>query len=187
MRLLTPFRSAYERTSSSNLESVLEFVSADSGDLSPLVKYATTAHGIQREPGISITETQLLTEISNWIQFIQNPVTNAAYSGAVGGGAGSPPGPVTPVAAYAPAVQLVPVQPGASGLKPVPGQNGTQVVAFPNDDAPTLGEIDALDRQLRQILGEPPLPANQEAANSPARGPAQSDPFDPAEFNRQRK
>jgi hypothetical protein len=214
LRILEPYRAAYERVSSENLRSVLAHVSTNSGELSALLQYATTAHGIQPQAGISITETKLLTELTNWIQFVQNPVatavaeTSASSSGAsVAGGRIAAPTPFVP---YSPAAALVPVQPGASGLRPVPKDSmngqmlGGEIEAnpayFPNGDVPLSSEIEALDRQLQQILGEnrgqqkqpSPMQSQSSGGRQPAAGgmptadrPGVHDPFDPAAFNRQ--
>ncbi|MEM7478965.1 MAG: hypothetical protein AAF483_28615, partial [Planctomycetota bacterium] len=184
LTLLAPYRSNYEKMTTSNLQSVLSQLSTDKKEISPLLKYATTAHGIQRQPGISITETGLLQELTNWIQFVQNPVTSAVAFG-------KDPGQVTTLGStasqngsYMPSMRLVPVQPGGSGLKPVP-QADLHGVQFPEGDVPLVGEIDALDEQLRKILGEPATPRG----NVPPKGAAprvpNNDAFDPAEFNRQ--
>ncbi len=197
LRITEPYRAAYQQVTAENLHSVLSQVSTDENDLSALLRYATTAHGIQRKAGISITETQLLTEITNWIQFVQNPVASAVAEGNL---ATPTPGavsarPLSGFRPYSPATVLVPVQPGESGLRPVPKMfDGMRSEDFPGGDVPLASEIEALDRQLSQILGEAPpevttgVPAahsGYRAGAAPAASqPRSADPFDPAEFNR---
>ncbi|MCR9292595.1 MAG: hypothetical protein NXI32_07740 [bacterium] len=195
LRLMAPYRTAYERVSADNLRSVLGHVAEDAGELSALLRYATTAHGIQPQAGISITETQLLTEITNWIQFVQNPVASAVAERTSNGAAnqGYAAGGTNPAAAfmpYSPAVTLMPVRPGESGLRPVPKEFGSANPSdFPQGDVPLASEIDALDRQLSQLLGETPVIQPTTAPIRPAAPSGTSagsvDPFDPAEFNRQ--
>ncbi|MFN3190504.1 MAG: hypothetical protein ACE361_08270 [Aureliella sp.] len=202
LRILEPYRSAYERVTTENLRSVLGQVSSGPEALSPLLTYATTAHGIQRQAAISVTETQLLKELTTWVRFVQNPVTTAGVL-PMSGQQAMTANVITPEAQvmvpYQNAVRLVPVQPGSSGLRPVPGvpvgnavaqpnpsQIGPTQEPFPGQDRPLQSEIDELDRQLRQILGEPPAGAATEATSSPVPVSNQADPFDPQVFNRQR-
>lgn len=201
LRVIEPYRSAYERVSAENLKSVMAHVSTEPKRLSDLLRYATTAHGIQRQAGISVTETELLSELTKWIEMIHNPVKSAVAHSPANSGNAVMPAIGQKFTPYSPAVQLVPVKPGASGLKPVPrlrpnpyveAENAARNAAFPAGDMPLESEIDALDRQLRQVLGEPPAPANRAASQvGPSRFPApkpsmpkSTDPFDPAEFNR---
>ncbi|MEM8733587.1 MAG: hypothetical protein AAGG44_05180 [Planctomycetota bacterium] len=202
LRILEPYRSAYERVTTENLRSVLGQVSSRPETLAPLLTYATTAHGIQRQAAISVTETQLLSELTTWVRFVQNPVTTAVASPLVGqqpGGASVITPETQGMVPYQTAVRLMPVQPGASGLRPVPGgRAGASGLAtnngvaggyqepFPGQDRPLQSEIDELDRQLRQILGEAPANPATAAPTSKPVAPNQSDPFDPQVFNRQR-
>jgi hypothetical protein len=195
LRVIEPYRNAYERVSSENLQSTLSQVSMKREEMSPLLYYATTAHGLQRQPGISVTETQLLNELVSWIQFVQNPVAAAVAERPLG----AVPGMAWPAAQAGTATRgipkpagdaLVPVPPGESGLRPVPKTGlPANPEDFPSGDVPLESEIEALDRQLRQILGEPQpaasmLPDRQ--SQTPASLNLQSrDPFDPAVFNRE--
>lgn len=182
-RVIEPYRAAYERQTDQNLKSVLNQVSRNPSRLSALLRYATTAHGIQKQAGISVTETELLAELTQWIRMVQQPVQTAiAHSNsasqvhhAVGQGI--------------PARSLVPVQPGLSGLKPVP-RMGNHAAAipdsatgeFPGGDVPGENEIDRLEDQLRVLLGEPPRvkPAHTPPGIPPASGSGQSIPAIPA-------
>lgn len=183
LRLIEPYRAAYQRVSSQNLASVLGQISMDPGQIAPLIRYATEAHGIQTQPAIAVTETQLLQELAQWIQFVQSPVIPAVSHVNTSVGQAVPAMGFGLPAHYSPAVTLVPVQPGSSGLKPVPkfpeaGMPGVANHAnprdFPGGDVPLESEMAELERQLQQILGE----------TQPAQT-FQSDPFDPDEFNRQ--
>lgn len=178
LKLNEPYAREFSRISSQNLKSALAQVSLDSKAVSPLLKYATTAHGIQRLPAISVTETQLLNELGNWIRLVQNPVVNAVATQS--GFADRQDQAVVPSKAsqfvpFHPATTLIPVQRGASGLRQVPRDESR----FPAGDEPTLEEIDALDRELSRILGES-VPSSSEPTSS-----KRVDPFDPEEFNRQ--
>lgn len=211
LRIVEPYRAAYDRVTAENLESVLGQVSSDSQTLAPLLRLATTAHGMQRQAAIAVTETSLLQELSTWVRFVQNPVATAQATGTANQASAVRTAQASQFTPFTPSVKLVPVQPGASGLRPVPNPNGLATPAnpgqavnksFPGSDAPSLSEIDALDQQLRQILGEAPLEkatggaTNRGAmtSNSPVQPstttssqPATgNDPFDPSEFNRQR-
>lgn len=186
-----PYARAYAKMSEKNLASVLKQVSANENEISPLLKYASSPHGLQRQAAISVTETQLLTELRNWIQFIQNPVVSAVAQDVPEGQSRVAQARAQQFVPYSPAVILTPygsrrpnpVPPGAMGLPQNPSAsadlpsgklnrgNRPARGVFPEGNSPTSSEIDDLDRQLRQLLGEPP--------------PAKMDPFDPEEFNRQ--
>jgi hypothetical protein len=73
---------------------------------------------------------------------------------------------------------------GSHALQTVPrGAAPTFGYALPAGEAPPLAqELDALDAQVRQALGEPPYAPK---GTSPVAQSYPSDPFDPAEFNRQ--
>ena len=182
-KLLELSRKDHRQLTEKNMKSVLRFVAADDSMNSVLLELATKAHGIQPRPGIEVREKELLSVLENWVKFVQNPVSSAVARNENPGNQvktlGSVPQPLLPNS------QLFPVQPGASGLKPVPQVNAS---AFPGGDVPLMNEIDALDRQLRQILGEAPRlqPGNPTSAKPiPDRSP--KDAFDPNEFNRQSK
>ncbi len=186
LTLMEPYDRAFARISSQNLQGVLAQVTHHSDVISPLLKYATTAHGIQREPAISLTESQLLMELSSWVQQVQNPVVTAIGTEYAAAGSPQMRSNQTPqFVPYSPAVALVPVSPGANRLRQVPRPEG----GFPNNDTPTMAEIDALDAQLKQMMGEPGnLPRGNTDPNTPAsnvRQPSGEDPFDPEEFNKQ--
>ncbi len=91
LRLLEPYGRTHARTTSENLASVLKHIEGSSvagaqvGDSAdgqvPLLQYATRAHGIQPAPAIPFTETQLLQELRDWIDFAHQPVVAAVASG----------------------------------------------------------------------------------------------------------
>lgn len=196
LKLTPPFGSSAARQSTANLNSVLQQLTREGGDVARLLRYATQPHGIQPAPAIALTETKLIQELESWIALVRNPVIQAGFSQQ----------PQTPPAVqpapfrfqpFAPAVELLPVAPGSTELRlvprglqspppaetaatgPVASAMATPATAFPNGVLPpTLGEIDALDAALKLQLGETaPVPA----------AAASDDPFDPAEFNRQRR
>lgn len=179
LRITEPYRAAYARITSDNLRNVLAYAETDGqAGIPVLLKFATQPHGIQREAAIGLTETQLLKDIGDWLEFVKNPVVPAVSEQtgvAAASPAGMPAGPSGFTPMLSPGVALVPVKPGDRGLKAVPRSEGPlDAAGFPGGDVPLDSEIDRLDQQLRQILGEPPAPA-----------PTTTDPFDPAEFNRQ--
>ena len=160
LRIVEPVSTAYARISAENLKSVLNFIAKDANGTPKLLSYATKPHGLQRESGILLTESHLLNELKSWIRFAENPIVPAVAT------------MPAPLQADAPS-RLTAVAPGSAQLRPVP-QAGPQV-DFPAGTArPSMSEIDALEAQLNQVL-----PKTLPAANS-------KDPFDPAEFNRQR-
>ncbi len=180
-KLLELSRKDHRQLTEKNMKSVLRFVAADDSNDSALLELATKAHGIQPRPGIEVREKKLVSVLENWVKFVQNPVSSAVARNENPGNQvrtlGSVPQPLLPNS------QLVPVQPGASGLKPVPQVNASE---FPGGDVPLMNEIDALDRQLRQILGE--APTLQPGNTTPAKlipNRSSNDAFDPNEFNRQ--
>lgn len=196
LRLLDPYRRASPRTSSENLTNVLEQITHNSGLQTPLEHFATTPHGTQTSPAISLTETALLTELHNWIDFVRNPVVSAVVSS----DHSTRPSALRSAAPprfqpHAPAVALIPVEPGTSQLRQVPLGDGEQspgkVLALPaafplgtfplGTQPPSTSELDVLERQLKITLGE--LPADQGSSTLPNNSTL--DPFDPAEFNRQ--
>lgn len=186
LRLIEPYARNHARITSENLASVWKQISTDREQLSPLLAFATQAHGLQRTPAIALTETHLLNELQEWIRFALDPVVPA-------GGSGQTPAASLPqsnqpefVPFLNPAVTLLPVPQGMEPLRPVPHQQGTIEIgaaadplpelAFPTgEQPPSASEIDALDANIRRLLGEP----------SAASGVSvETDPFDPAEFNR---
>ncbi|MEM7558445.1 MAG: hypothetical protein AAF394_04925 [Planctomycetota bacterium] len=182
-KLLELSRKDHRQLTEKNMKSVLRFVAADDSMNSALLELATKAHGIQPRPGIEAREKELVSVLENWVKFVQNPVSSAVARNENPSNQvrtlGSVPQPLLANS------QLVPVQPGASGLKPVPQVNASE---FPGGDVPLMNEIDALDRQLRQILGEAPRlqPGNTTPAK-PTPNRSSKDAFDPNEFNRQSK
>ncbi len=189
MRLLEPYHRANTRTASENLTNVLEQISLSTHALSPLEQYATRPHGTQTSPAIALTETGLLTEIRNWIDFVRNPVVTAVVSDHSLMQQAVRTAEQTRLQPYAPAVALIPVEPGTSQLRQVPLGNTVQnpenpefpLGTFPlGTQPPSVSELDALETQLKMTLGE--LPSDK--ATNPLQSPATSDPFDPAEFNR---
>lgn len=190
LQVLEPYPKAYARLASANLNSALAHVEAADDELAPLLRYATTAHGIQRAPAITLTETELLNELRTWIEFTKNPVIPAVAEQDGGESTVMERGLIAPrsrtFVPFQPEITLIPVRPGESGLNQVPtsGAAGNSLephmLDMPGDGEaplPSATEIDALDAQLKQILGD------SAGAAPPAVGPA--DPFDPAEFNRQ--
>lgn len=171
LRIIPPYRDAHQRITNENLQSMLRQIERDDGEA--LLHYATNAHGNQRQPSIAVTEKHLVRELSAWMEFVKNPVTTAVAALPVNPRAGATPQVVTAdTSVRIPAgadVALVPVKPGASGLRPVPKPE--DATDFPDGDRPSLSELEALDAELRKILGE-------------AEGTSSQDPFDPASFNK---
>lgn len=213
LRLLEPFGRTHARTTSDNLVSVLQQIdgatsavaagdgaagAVEAGEgaavgLSPLLQYATRAHGTQPAPAIPFTETRLVQELQGWIDFVHNPVVAAVATGPsfdrnsvgtpeqTGSAAGTIPFEFL-------GTGLNPVVPGGAPLRPVPRVDdrspaGSSQVPTPFPASgfpvgtlpPSQAELDALDAQLKAALGEK-APAND--------GSPPLDPFDPREFNR---
>ncbi len=169
LKLMEPTGAVYARVSSENLKSTLEQINRDASGTAKLLVYATKPHGLQREPGIALTETNLIEELKNWIRFSENPIVPAVAT--------SSASPNLSSASEVPS-KLNPLPPGSSPLRAVPNSKASEPkIEFPSGATrPSTSEIDALEAQLNQILAkEKPSPANSSA-----------DPFDPAEFNRQR-
>ncbi len=144
-----------------NMESVLKYVSRDPSARAALVDYATRAHGGRKSPAIATRETHLIQRIDQWIAFVRNPVVTAEAIGP----SRSPNG-----------LQLV--QPGAPQYQPVPNQQlpnqtAPSAVSSGGQNTPSAAELDQLDAIITQQFAFPPKTKS-------------SDPFDPAEFNRQR-
>ncbi|MEZ6135038.1 MAG: hypothetical protein R3C53_09035 [Pirellulaceae bacterium] len=181
LRLVAPFGRSSNELSSQNLASVLEQISPTSDQLSPLLAYATTAHGLQRKPGIEVTESTLITELRNWIGFVQNPVVTAEANSAtqvqtqLASGLRGVAAPGTPGGTSD--SELTRVDPGIASLKrvPRPATDPPQPPAYlpkvagfpPGESPPSLSELDELERQINEVA------------------PSSNDPFDPAAFNRQ--
>lgn len=198
LRLLEPYGRTHARTTSDNLSSVLKQINATTTELSPLLQYATRAHGTQPAPAIPLTDTRLVHELQDWIGFVQHPVVAALVTepsfgryplatpeGVSNQSANTDLGLVLDELREA---GLNPVVPGGTPLRAVPqveglsSAAGTQVATpfpasgFPvGTQPPSVAELDALDAQLKAALGE----------KGPDKdGSAPLDPFDPREFNR---
>ncbi|MEO8272270.1 MAG: hypothetical protein ABI557_21355 [Aureliella sp.] len=198
LRLLEPFGRTHARTTSDNLASVLKQIEGTQfddtvGKMSPLIQYATRAHGTQLAPAITFAETKLVQELQDWIGIVQYPVVTAVLTG--------PSFDRYPVHAPAQAdfamgtvpsefraPGLNPVAPGGNQLRSVPKLGGRSpaggaqiptpfpVSGFPvGTQPPSEAELDSLEAQLKAALGE------QTLASDPS---APIDPFDPGEFNR---
>lgn len=179
LRLLEPYGRRHAQTAADNLASALKQVPSDANQIAPLLHFATQAHGTQRAPAIAVSDAKLIQELQDWIGFVRNPVVSAV---ATTGNRSGHPG-------------LNPVSPGGAPLRRVPqaassGNSDTvakaaqaaerQQIPFPATgfpvgvQPPSAAELDALDAQLQDILGE--------TSNGGVAGT--DDPFDPAEFNR---
>ncbi len=177
LKFVQPIGNSRARMSEQNCRSVLQFVNVDSSNMSTLMRYALVAHGLQKTAAISAQETRLVDMLQSWTTFARNPIVAAVDQSPAG------PGSAAAAGSTAPAVyngqpkpsatdNLKPLAPGAAQLRTVP-QSG-QPTMIPGTGPITNRELDELDDQVRKALGEPP------------RAQA-TDPFDPAEFNRQRK
>lgn len=179
LRLLEPYGRTHAQTAADNLASVLKQVPSDSNQIAPLLHFATQAHGTQRTPAIEVADAKLMQELQDWIGFVRNPVVSAVAT--TGNSLGNP--------------GLNPVGPGGAALRRVPQAGSSSSVdasatsapaavrreipfpatGFPvGVQPPSLAELDALDAQLQDILGEA---RTGDVADA-------DDPFDPAEFNR---
>lgn len=176
LKLIEPKGKAFARISAENLRSVLQFLTTNESNVSELLQKAISAHSLQKTPSVTASESELVTKLHNWVNFARNPVVTALAVDAsqemhpFGDGNRIGRDFPTPTA-------LVPVPPGGANLREVPqGRVGgmSQVEGF---QPPNISEIDALDEELRRILGEPPQTrrSHQHAG----------DPFDPAIFNQQ--
>ena len=179
LKFVQPVGNSRARISEQNCRSVLQFVNIDSSNMSTLVRYAVVAHGLQKTAAISSQETKLIEALQSWTTFARNPVMAAVEQSPVTSGATAPAAGATTPAVYngqaktrATPESLKPVAPGAAQLRPVPQANQSTII--PGTGPITRRELDELDDEVRRAMGEPPR--NQTV-----------DPFDPAEFNRQRK
>ncbi len=173
LRLIEPSSRLYAQTSASNLESVLALARADDDDVVPLIAFATQAHGLQRQPGIAVTETQLVAELQTWVELVHNPVVSAVASAPTPG--------LRPMASG-----LVPVGRDTEQLKMVPrGDPNVANIPFPQGSAPpTIAELDALERQFNQTQPSNGASLNAPSSSTPPQVTPSRDPFDPTEFNR---
>lgn len=183
LRLLEPHGRTHAKTAADNLASVLKQVPNTPNQVAPLLHFATQAHGTQRAPAIAVTDAKLVQELQNWIDFVRNPVVSAVAT------TGNRPDDRHNNSG------LKPVSPGGAPLRLVPQASrkdssnsaaksaepaAPQQIPFPATGfpvgvhPPSAAELDALDAQLQDILGES---GSGGAANA-------DDPFDPAEFNR---
>jgi hypothetical protein len=142
-----------------NLDSVLKYVSQDPRAKSMLLEYLTKVHGNMNAPAIGPREVHLISDVSNWVQFVQSPVVTA--EGFV------QPSSLNPLAPGAPQLRQVPKAPAA--------ESTNSNAEFPEGAAvPTAADLDALDALIRQ---QEPIAPQTIRSNV--------DPFDPNEFNRQ--
>ncbi len=155
LKLLEPYGQSNSRATTENLASVLNQVEAGPQQMSPLVRYALQPHGTQRTAAIAMSETRLIQELQEWIEFVRNPVVSAVSFGQPPNGTFYP-----------------------SGTPPL-GQNS---VSNPTSSSSTslspagLNLVAPGDAKLRSV---PPATPVSAGAATPVL-----DPFDPAEFNR---
>ncbi len=161
LRLIEPKGKSRQRISNENLRSALSQIQNVNGT-AKLIRYATTPHGLQKEPGISSTEAHLVEELRRWVRFVENPVATA--------------GGTLPSSELTGAAKLTQIVPGSMQLQTVPKDN-SQPEPVNGFVKPTREEIDDLEAQLNAILTR--------GENGAAKSPTSGDPFDPAEFNRQ--
>jgi hypothetical protein len=192
LRLLEPHPRFGNQTNSDNLRSVLAFITADGRGEAPLLAYANRAHGLQRKPGIEITETQLMKELQDWIQLVRHPVVTAqadsSRSALQGGNANAALSPVTrgteprPVPNAAREASLdqwrtpggsLAVPPASPQIVPPPAVD----VAIPN---PTLS---SLPGGLQTIASTPVSPVREGPTVVLPGMRTAGDPFDPSAFN----
>lgn len=194
LKIIQPIGTARARISEQNCRSALQFIEVDQSNMSALLRYAMTKHGIQKQPSIATQETELIEALQSWTTLARNPVLAAVDTGSsASGGAvqavytGNSPKSANNSGYYVGAGSFgiggpMPIDPRAGQLRPVPRQ--PKFGAQPPSDGPSLSELDALDDQVRQALGEPPRnPAPATPATALPAGAAPADPFDPAEFN----
>ncbi len=179
LKLINPNSKFFAHTSANNLESVLSFSRPDANQVVPLLAYATQAHGLQRLPGITITESALVAELQAWVELVSNPVVTAVAA-APQQGFGPIQGGLLPVGRDTEQLKQVPRGEALPDSRnPQALAHGVRSIEFPpGQSPPTLGELDALERQFNQLLPASPAPSNLPSA------PSSRDPFDPAEFNR---
>lgn len=182
LRLINPNSKFFAQTSADNLASVLPFAQPLARDVIPLLAYATQAHGLQRQPGIAITEASGVAELQAWVELVHNPVVTAVAA-APSSGLRPVPGGLLPVDRDAGQLKQVPrgeaLPAGGNALSGKPASGNIQFP--PGHEPPSLGELDALERQFDRLRPATPGTSDLPAASS-SRDPF--DPFDPAEFNR---
>jgi hypothetical protein len=200
LRLLEPYAKAYAQVTAANLTSVLAQISTNPTELSPLVQYATRAHGIQRTAAIAVTETNLVRELQEWIEFARNPVSAASGQNALQAteAAVISAGTQTTFVPFQSSVTFIPV-PAGNALSAQPAPPPFDEPTIPNRDGappppfapaspappgfpvgsspPTDAEIDALAAQIERAL-------RLQSSGSTSGLPVAEDPFDPDEFNR---
>lgn len=194
LRLIEPFGKSAVRTSSENLQAVLANLDRHApSDLPRLVQLATTAHGLQKQPGISIADGQLLAELTNWVQMIEHPVVTAEGQNGVSN--------TTQEGAFVVPAVASSNEPQSNSLSPVPLGSAPVLRTVPDSMStsyqggiliqpqfidlrhgsdpfpgatPSSADLEALNRELDRIL-------SLEQGRIPTTPLA--DPFDPEAFN----
>ncbi len=184
LRLLEPYGKTHAQTAAENLASVLKHVPTDLNQIAPLVHFATKAHGTQREPALTATDPKLIQELQDWVGFVRNPVVSAVALSPVRPNDNTSTSGLNPVVPGGAALRRVPQAASADAMpnaaRSAQAASQQPAVAFPATgfpvgvQPPTASDLDALDAQLREILGEAKI----------GSAAATDDPFDPAEFNR---
>ncbi len=211
LKLFEPYGQNASRTTSRNLEQLLQYTQiGPRGEMPALLDFATTAHGNQREPGIKLNDTALIAELQGWLHLLNGQVILAGSPPNLPGGVVNAGGFQQPVGAnpsVQPAAGVQPPSPpngaglnlvptGAADLRTVPLDPATvSPERLHTDNSQLMSEIDLLDQQLRQTLGETlrqlptkPQPPAAGASTGILGLPKQStsgsdDPFDAAAFN----
>ena len=169
LKIIEPIGNARARISEQNCRSALQFVAVDDSNMSVLLRYALTAHGLQKSPSITSLEPQHSEALQSWTTFARNPVM-AAVESQSGPTTGQTAPAVYTDRSQQPAMPgaLRPVAPGAAQLRTVPLQPkfGVQGGAA----QPSISELDELDDQVRRALGEPPRPGSTTPAQAPQPG-----------------
>ena len=171
LRIIAPYGRNGGLTTAENLRSVLLQLDRPNGDTPTLIRYATQAHGLQRQPAIGLTETRLLQELQAWISFTENPVITAGGTGPTDGSDRAElASSLTPVAPLTAQLKTVPkVEAGSVEMAMPPNTSAPNNGFPPGLTPPSASELDALEAELDLL----------EAGAGQAK-----DPFDPQEFNR---
>lgn len=191
LRIIEPHARFGPQTNTNNLKSVLAYVPERDG-ISPLIGYATRAHGLQRRPGVELAESQLLEELRNWVALVQNPVVPGHDVSSSGSAPlqsfdslrsiGSPEGRGSSLSPVVRGNEPRPVPNSSNNPAAAPSQDATRASTLDQWRSPAVVPNSGANGADHEALAPNAAPVREPTVVLPGTA-SSGDPFDPKAFN----